>query len=479
MELPISNTLPQSSIYKNDPNIIPLLKLSDIKKEVDIIPNEQKTHGSTTITHFNVETNGIIYLYMGFDSSIIPQKLHMPELLLNSIFARIDTQKYSYDDLFTEFNLNYCSLSTSLGANYNFKNLDYFNPLFSVSIKFLAEKQHSVLKMLNDVFNKSIFANKEHLKYLVEENYISSKSYIEHLNSNLVSLKLDSIYSKYEKYNYAGTFPFCRYIKDIYDNFDERYETLVDDLNNITHMLMNKNHLIICVTCNNELYNKFESELLSFTDNLSDKIYPAQNYVFEKSILREAFSKSQDKLLCIGKGANYRKFGYNYKGSMDVLNSILSNEYFWKKIREKGGAYGFYSSFAMDGSVSFVSYDDPNLKNTLSVFDNTSKFIRSCNLSEREINKYIIGVIGSFETTDTPSVKAGKGIYRLLRNITDEDRQRNRNEILSTTLADIKNLANLVDECMRQDNICVCGNKDIIEKNADLFDLITDSATLM
>jgi hypothetical protein len=42
----------------------------------------------------------------------------------------------------------------------------------------------------------------------------------------------------------------------------------------------------------------------------------------------------------------FRK-GYSYTGKLRVLSNILSNEYLYKEIRVKGGAYGGGAGFAL------------------------------------------------------------------------------------------------------------------------------------
>jgi len=47
--------------------------------------------------------------------------------------------------------------------------------------------------------------------------------------------------------------------------------------------------------------------------------------------------------------------------------------------------------------------------------------------------------------------------------------QKERDEILSTTLEDLKGFAKMVDEVMAQNCLCVVGNEKKIEEEKDLF----------
>ena len=171
----------------------------------------------------------------------------------------------------------------------------------------------------------------------------------------------------------------------------------------------------------------------------------------------------------VGKGANFIELGYDYTGTLGVLETILRYEYFWTKIRVQGGAYGAFTSFTRAGKLLFSSYRDPNLTKTLETFDSTADFIKNFDVSDREMDKYIIGTLSKSDKPLTPSIKGRLAADFCLRNITYADRQKARNEILSARQEDIRALSKLVDDCMKQNNLCVFGNEEIIKQNAEIF----------
>ena len=177
----------------------------------------------------------------------------------------------------------------------------------------------------------------------------------------------------------------------------------------------------------------------------------------------------------VGKGANFLKLGYKYNGAMLVLETILRYEYFWKAIRVEGGAYGAFVNFYRNGNMLFESYRDPNLTRTLDVFNGTADFIKNIDLSEREMRKYIIGTISKIDHPKTPAMKGSAAIENVIHEVTQEDRQRERDEILATKVEDIRQLAEMVDACMKEENICVFGNEKVVNDNASLFEKIVKS----
>jgi presequence protease len=91
-----------------------------------------------------------------------------------------------------------------------------------------------------------------------------------------------------------------------------------------------------------------------------------------------------------------------------------------------------------DGQLFFGSYRDPNLKETLDVFDGTAEVVRHFEATDREMLKSIIGTMSGVDMPLTPRMKGDAAAECYLRGITYEDRQQSRDEILSTRQEDIR-----------------------------------------
>ena len=63
------------------------------------------------------------------------------------------------------------------------------------------------------------------------------------------------------------------------------------------------------------------------------------------------------------------------------------------------------------GNMAFVSYRDPNLTETLKAFNEAPDFIKSFDVSDREMTKYIIGTISNLDMPLTPASKGGKSSW--------------------------------------------------------------------
>jgi hypothetical protein len=180
----------------------------------------------------------------------------------------------------------------------------------------------------------------------------------------------------------------------------------------------------------------------------------------------EGFSTSGDvQYVCKGGRAT----DFSYTGAYRVLHTILGYDYLWMNVRVKGGAYGCMSTFVRSGDMCFVSYRDPNLKETLKIFDEVPAYIENFEADERLMTKYIIGTLSDEDIPRTPAMSGSRSLKFYRNRINEEMLQKERDEMLNCTAEDIRKLAPKVREILSQNNICVVGSQSSVEEAKDVF----------
>ena len=166
----------------------------------------------------------------------------------------------------------------------------------------------------------------------------------------------------------------------------------------------------------------------------------------------------------VGKGANLYDLGYELDGSIAVINNLLRTGYLLQKIRIQGGAYGAFATFSpLSGVYTYLSYRDPNLSNTLAVYDTTADFLRGLELSDDELTRAIIGAIGTIDAYQLPDAKGYTSLTRYLTGETDERLQKFRDEVLDTTVADFHALGETLARVNEAGDVVVLGNREALE----------------
>jgi Zn-dependent M16 (insulinase) family peptidase len=178
---------------------------------------------------------------------------------------------------------------------------------------------------------------------------------------------------------------------------------------------------------------------------------------------------TQGNVQYVAKGYNFARLGYSYKGSMEVMKTIASYDYLWNRVRVQVGAYGAFVRADRAGNFCFVSYRDPNIKNTIDVYEGAGEFFKNFEADQREMTKYIIGTISKLDQRLTPSMKGQTADEYYFRKITFGDLQKERDEVLRTGNEDVRAFAKMLSELMNQKYSCVLGNESKIKENGDMF----------
>ncbi|MFP4034634.1 MAG: peptidase M16, partial [Desulfovermiculus sp.] len=160
--------------------------------------------------------------------------------------------------------------------------------------------------------------------------------------------------------------------------------------------------------------------------------------------------------------------GYTFHPSSLVVARYLRMSWLWDKIRVQGGAYGAFSLLdRVSGVMSFLSYRDPNIIKTLNVYDQTADFLTTSILSREEVEKAVIGTIGDMDAYRLPDAKGFTSMLWYLSGETDENRQKRREAILSTTAQDFQAFGQWLKELSAKGHVVVLGDGSALDQAVD------------
>ena len=207
---------------------------------------------------------------------------------------------------------------------------------------------------------------------------------------------------------------------------------------------------------------------------LKEKLYPSEGstarnlppLVLEQK--NEGFTDAS-KVQYVARTGNFKRHGFEYNGALRILKVIMGYDYLWINIRVKGGAYGCMNSYMRNGDTYFVSYRDPNLEKTNEIYDGIPKYLENFTADERDMTKYIIGTISDLDTPLNPNAKGARSMTALLQGITQEDLQRERDEVIGATEKDIRALKDMIASVLEEHNLCVIGNEEKLNEQKELF----------
>lgn len=458
---------------KEDLEKIPMLSREDMRKEILPLSNiEKQIFGIKTICH-DVATNGIDYLTLMYDVSDIPAE-DIPYLgVLKALLGYVDTKTYTYADLANAINIYSGGINCGMGIYPNGEKEATLQVKFEVRIKTLESSLKETMSIVNEILLSSNMNDEKRLYEILAQSKARLQQSLSSAGHSVSSMRALAGFSEYAYYlDATNGITYYETVKDLEEHFDEKKQTLIAKLKQLIDQIFGTERLLISFTGDQAAFEYAEPILKEALQKqpAGKKAHEAARISLARS--NEAFTDAS-QIQYVAKVGNFADHGYHYTGALRILKLILSYDYLWINVRVKGGAYGCMSGFFRSGETYFVSYRDPNLLKTLEIYDGIPKYLREFQADERDMTKYIIGTFSSMDTPLYPEGKGARSMNAYLQNLTEEMLQKDRDEVRNATAEDIRALADMIQSVLQDPSICVIGNEDAIQKEAQLFDKVT------
>lgn len=449
---------------------LPMLTRADMKKNAMPFSNIEDELLDVKVVRHDIESNGIDYISFLFDAGDFAQsELGYLGFFTNAL-GLVSTEKYSYTDLANATNIYTGGISTGTASHPDIKDRNNFVFKFEVKLKVLEKNLDKALELMEQMLLTSDFTDTKRLGELVAQIKARLQANLSSSGHLVAAMRSMSSFSRYALYqDELKGIAFYRSICRIEKELSESPKSVSDKLAAIAKKLFARNRMLISFTGNNEAYGNAKPSLEKVIAGF-DKMSTIGNQAeVHFNTAKEAFIDAS-QIQYVAKTGDFICEGYEYTGALRLLRIILSYDYLWINVRVKGGAYGCMNTFLRSGESYFVSYRDPNLSDTLDVYDRIPEYIKSFSPDERDMTKYIIGTFSALDTPMNPEAKGSRSLSAYLEGITYEQIQKERNEILNAQPEDIRRLADLVEAVLKKDSICVIGNENMIKESAGLFE---------
>lgn len=449
---------------------LPMLTRADMKKNAMPFSNIEDELLDVKVVRHDIESNGIDYISFLFDAGDFTQsELGYLGFFTNAL-GLVSTEKYSYTDLANATNIYTGGISTGTASHPDIKDRNNFVFKFEVKLKVLEKNLDKALELMEQMLLTSDFTDTKRLGELVAQIKARLQANLSSSGHLVAAMRSMSSFSRYALYqDELKGIAFYRSICRIEKELSESPKSVSDKLAAIAKKLFARNRMLISFTGNNEAYGNAKPSLEKVIAGFNKMSAVGNQAEVHFNTAKEAFIDAS-QIQYVAKTGDFICEGYEYTGALRLLRIILSYDYLWINVRVKGGAYGCMNTFLRSGESYFVSYRDPNLSDTLDVYDRIPEYIKNFSPDERDMTKYIIGTFSALDTPMNPEAKGSRSLSAYLEGITYEQIQKERNEILNAQPEDIRRLADLVEAVLKKDSICVIGNENMIKESAGLFE---------
>ena len=443
---------------------IPHLKLSDLDRQNKPIPLEVLEADGVPLLYHNLFTNGIIYLDVGFDLHTLPQELLPYVPLFSQALLEIGTEKEDFVKLSQRIGRKTGGVWTS-----SYTSAVRGKPGESAAWLFVRGKatpDHAddLLDILRDILQHVKLDNPERFRQMVLEDKAGHEAGLIPGGHGIVGSRLRAHFDEAgwldeEMGGVSNLF----FVRKLARQVEEDWPAVLEKLETIRRTLINRSAMLCNITLDEANWATFQPKLTAFLSDLPAA--PVERPVWTPASLPPYEGLTVPaQVNFVGKGANLYRLGYRLHGSVAVIANFLRTRWLWDRVRVQGGAYGGFCTFDQHSGVfAYLSYRDPNLLETLSVYDRTADFLREVALSESELTKSIIGAISTMDAYRLPDAKGYISMLRYLIGYTDEARQQFREEVLGTTAAHFRAFAEALEGVREKGLVVVLGSAEAIE----------------
>lgn len=448
---------------------IPMLKREDMKKEAEPFVNEVLERDGVKILFHDIFTNGVSYIRLVFPVEDISEKDLFTLGVLKAVWGLMDTGHYSYGDFFHEIYMNTGGIAPVINTYSNAREEGKFRLHVECKAKALYGQADKAFELMEELLLDTDFSDKKRLLEILEETKSKIEANLQESGHAAAQLRAESYFSKtaYIEEQIRGI-AFYKQLDELIRNYDAKADELIEKLQKLVHKICRPEQFCVDYTGTKEGLFEVAARVGACRDKLFTEPVEKETLQIETKAYNEGFKTSgQVQFVC--RCGNFKEKGLPYHGALRVLKVMMGYDYLWLNVRVKGGAYGCMSNFRKTGESYFVSYRDPNLKETLGVYGQAADYIRNFKADERTMTKYIIGAISNLDMPLTPQAKGTRSMAAYFTDYDFAMEQKERDELLQADEAVIRSLADYISAFMEQDYICVIGSEEKIKENRDLF----------
>ncbi|XP_054786624.1 presequence protease 1, chloroplastic/mitochondrial-like [Prosopis cineraria] len=419
--------------------VVPCLSLQDIPKEPIRIPTEVGNINGVEMLQHDLFTNDVLYTEIVFNMSSLKQEL----LPLVPLFCQSLLEMGTKDLTFVQLN-QLIGRKTGGISVYPFTSSvrGKEDPCCNIIVrgKAMAGRAGDLYDLVNRVIQDVQFTDQQRFKQFVCQSRARMENRLRGGGHGIAASRMDA------KLNAAGWMSenmgglsYLEFLRTLEEKVDQDWADISSSLEEIRKSIFSKQGCLINMTADGKNLANTEKYVDKFVDLLpTSSPNETTNWHARLPLANEAIV-IPTQVNYVGKAASIYDSGYELHGSAYVISKYISNTWLWDRVRVSGGAYGGFCDFdTHSGVFSFLSYRDPNLLKTLDVYDGTGDFLRELEMDGDALTKAIIGTIGDVDAYQLPDAKGYSSMLRYLLGITEEERQRRREEILSTSLKDFK-----------------------------------------
>ncbi|GJP38783.1 hypothetical protein CLOM_g23195 [Closterium sp. NIES-68] len=445
---------------------VPSLQLEDIPKQPVQVPIavERDASGATILRH-ELFTNDVLYLDLALDMRHVPAHLVPLVSLFCQSLLEMGTKDMDFVDLNQLIGRKTGGISVFPLTSSKRGTKDPVSYLVARG-KATSAQAADLLNLVRVVLCEVELTDQQRFKQFVAQRKQGMESRFLGSGHSIAASRLDAMDSAAGWANeQMGGFSYLQYLRALERRVDEDWPGVAASLEQIRQAVLTADGAVVNLTADAATLDKADVAVKELLASLpAHRAQVAGSSWSTLPVKNEAFLVPT-QVNYVGKAVNlYDAAGYSLSGSAYVASKLVGMSWLWDRVRVSGGAYGGFCDFdSHSGVFTFLSYRDPNLLQTLDNYDGSVEFLRQLQLDEDARTKAIIGTIGDTDAYQLPDAKGYSSMVRYLLDVSEEDRQKRREEILTTTNKELNEFADYLQAVKEKGTVVVVASPGDVE----------------
>ena len=447
---------------------LPRLRVDDIGEAVPDPAYRLAADAPVPCLHHDLPTRHIDYLSLYFDMDGLSFDDLPYVTLLGMLLGRLGTARRSAAELDVHMRTHLGSLRFFAEAYSSDSDPSKLSLKMVASASALSEELEHLACIPREVWATTSFDDAGKIRDILVQRRISmEQSFMGEGHVRAMNRLSSYLFKSGVIKEQMGGVDFYRFLCDLIEHFDERFDALRERLEDVRDRIFTKDGALASFTGSTDDLERFWESAGDFglPGNAVFDGDPRCRFAFgdrvpDPEVKQEAFIVPGD-VCYVAKGADVHET-VGYDGAWAVLSNALSFDYLWNEVRVKGGAYGVGFRITPERFGRFYSFRDPGVDATLARYDEAGAWLSAFDPAEDEMEGYIVSTVASHDAPVKPRQVARRQDVALFSGKSAGYREHLRAEKLAATPEKLRTYAEALDRIASDGAVCAFGGEDVL-----------------
>lgn len=440
--------------------------IDTLPEEIVTYQAQEETVDGIRFVTCEAETSGVVSTTMYLDSACLTMEELPYYALYSSLVGLLDTDQMTKAQIIAKkMSLTNCSYIPSFIA---FEDGSY-HPYLVSNWYTLDRDVQTNFDFMENLLLHTAFTDYDAIRTAASNNLLSNSMTAGIMTDSLVSGYASAMINPTAAYDqFVNSEPFDALQSKVVAASDEELTAILTEADRVWQKVMNRNHMIVTIVGDAEGIAATRAAAQAFAAKLSDDAQTPVTLTFEVGQSPLAI-ETTNNMLFNAEVVSLRDNDIPYSIKLDVMTKIVTDKYLMPILRFQNSVYSVRHNASKNG-VLMMSYRDLSLQSTYEVYAQLPEMIRTSEITQEELNNYIISSYTSVAQPYGPLTGGGTAVLDVLQGTsTFAETLAQMQELKSMTPEDVKGYAELYALLAEKGVKVTAGSATLIEENRDFF----------